>query len=227
MIAANPDYLEARWGLCYVTFAARGSTQEVREFAQLKVDPSEHGKHLYLQGLNAGGVGDWPEVFRLDREQRYYDGDDGNPRWNQDMNVAEALAEAGDMAAARARASGALAAMKDETVRQPQNGLLWACMCLAHGILGEGDEALLCAQKSAEFLPESRDAIQGPQNSLTCLLGLAWTGEKDRTIAEFERLLHVPFGANIYFGRAGFRPLRDDPRFQKLVNDPRNNDPIY
>ncbi len=67
----------------------------------------------------------------------------------------------------------------------------------------------------------------GPSNSVTCDLALAWLGEKDRAIAEFGRLLNVPFRTNIYNGRAAFLPLRGDPRFQRLVSDPKNNEPTY
>jgi hypothetical protein len=82
------------------------------------------------------------------------------------------------------------------------------------------------AKKSAELMPESRDAIVGPGNSNTCAIALAWIGEKDRALEEIGRLLHVPFGLNVNSVRPWFRPLHDDPRFKALVDDPKNNDPI-
>jgi hypothetical protein len=126
----------------------------------------------------------------------------------------------------RARATDALALMKVELERQPDNPVLWASLCLAHALLGDKDETLRDAKKSAELLPESRDAIVGPQDSGTCAIALAWIGEKDRALAEFERLLRVPWGLNIYTSRLWWRPLRDDPRFKALVSDPKNNEPL-
>src|ERR1017187_3093212 len=126
----------------------------------------------------------------------------------------------------RARATDALALMKVELERQPDNPVLWASLCLAHALLGDKDETLRDAKKSAELLPESRDAIVGPQDSGTCAIALAWIGEKDRALAGFERLLRVPWGLNIYPSRLGWRPLRDDPRFKALVSDPKNNEPL-
>ena len=222
-----PSNLEAGWGLCLVAFNARGSTEEIRAFAKLAVDPSQRAKHLYFQSGLAGLCGDWDEVIRLDRLQRYYEGDSQNPRWNQDTITAEIFAESGDLAAARTRATEAMNLMKADVARLPDDSLLFADMSLAHALLGEKDEALLCAQKSAELMPESRDAIVGPNNSLNCALGFAWLGEKDRALAELERLLHVPFGANVYAARVSFRPLRDDPRFKALVSDPKNNEPLF
>jgi len=116
--------------------------------------------------------------------------------------------------------------MKAELERQPDSSILWAQLALAHGLLGERDETLRCVQKAAELMPESRDAIVGPSNSATCALALAWAGETDRAVAEVGRLLHVPFGLNVHATRAGFRPLRDDPRFKALTADLKVNDPL-
>jgi serine/threonine-protein kinase len=58
---------------------------------------------------------------------------------------------------------------------------------------------------------------------------LAWVGEKDEAIAEYSRLLHVPYGANVNLSRVdpGWLPIRDDPRFKALLADPKNNEPLY
>jgi TolB-like protein/cytochrome c-type biogenesis protein CcmH/NrfG len=225
-LEGHPNDLGMEWMLCTVAYMASGSTAEMDACARRIVDPSERGLHLYIQSVNALTRGDWAEFARINREQRYYDGNPDDPRWNQDVVAAEGFAESGDMAAARTRASEALALMKAELEQQPENSTLWSGMSMANALLGNRDEALRCAQRSAELMPESRDAIIGPGNSMACALALAWLGEKERALAEFERLLHVPFGTNIYTSRAAWRPLRDDPRFKKLVSDPRNNGPL-
>jgi serine/threonine-protein kinase len=225
-LGGHPNNSGMEYALCSVAFQARGSTAEMDAAARRTVDPSEHGLHLYLEGVYAQTRGDWAEYARIDREQRYYDGNPDEPRWNQDVRAAEAFAESGDMAAARTRASEALALMKSELGQQPENSTLWAGLSVANALLGERDETLRCEKMAAELMPESRDAIIGTRNSVARALALAWIGEKDRAIAEYDRLLHVPFGTNIYEGRVAWRPLRDDPRFKALVSDPRNNDPL-
>ena len=138
--------------------------------------------------------------------------------------------EAGSAAACHARATEVLAAMNALLAEQPLNAQLWAALSLAHGLLGKHDEALRCGAKARELLPESRDAISGEQISALYASALAYVGEKDRALAEFERLLHVPFGTNAILDRGiwsgSWKPLRDDPRFKAQLPDPKNNEPL-
>ncbi|HXQ82140.1 MAG TPA: TIR domain-containing protein [Opitutaceae bacterium] len=226
LMDVHPDDSGAEFLLCMTTFWARGSTAEMKAAVRRAADPSDHSLNLYAQSNFALARGDFAEFAKLNREQRYYDGNPDDPRWNQDVTAAESFAESGDMAAARARASEALVLMRAEIARQPDNSVLWAALSLANALLGKKDDALRSAQRSGELMPESRDAIVGPGNSNTCALAFAWIGDKGRALAELERLLHVPWGMNIYASRAGWRPLRDDPRFKKLVSDPANNAPL-
>jgi tetratricopeptide (TPR) repeat protein len=196
-------------------------------FARQAPDPAESTLHLYMEANFSLARGDYHEFFRIEHLQRYFDDDPDNPRWSQDTSAAEAFAELGDMKAAKTRAGEALAAMKAQLALQPDNSVLWASVSLAQSLLGNREETMRAAQKTSELMPESRDAIVGPENSDTLALAFAWIGEKDRALAEIDRLLHVPWGLNIYMSRVSFRPLRDDPRFKALVESPRNNDPLF
>jgi len=225
-IGRHPDDTQAAWRLSQCVFRASGSLSEIEAFAHRTADAPNRGLLLYLQLQNAQEVGDWAEAARLDGEQRHFENTE-DPRWNQEINAAEAFAESGDMAAARVRAAESLAGMKDALVVQPNNAQLWADMSLANALLGEREAALICTQKSAELLPEARDALIGPINSCRRVHALAWIGEKDKALAEIERLLHVPYGLNIYSAKASFRPLRSETRFGELVADAKNNEPLY
>ena len=227
----HPGHLSGAMYLGQAVFAARSSTEAMSALAGLSVPQSDRAEHLYVQLQNARAAANWAEAIRLDREQRYFNSDDDAPRFLQDVLAAATFAEAGDPAACRARATEALAAMQALLAEQPLNAQLWAALSLAHGLLGEHDEALRCGAKARELLPESRDALSGASISALCASALAYAGEKDRALAEFERFLHMPFGTNAILDRGiysgSWKPLRDDPRFQALLNDPKNNEPLF
>lgn len=57
----------------------------------------------------------------------------------------------------------------------------------------------------------------------------AVVGEKDRAIAELTELLRIPSQVNIHELKVMpvYFNLRGDPRFEALVNDPKNNAPLF
>jgi TolB-like protein/cytochrome c-type biogenesis protein CcmH/NrfG len=226
-VEADPDSLEAAITFALGEFLGSGSTAALDAFVKRKVGPQEASEFKYMCRAIAAVTGNWAEFNRLEREQPYFDGNEQDPRYNQDINAADALAEQGDMPAARARAKVALDGMETALKTQPSNASLWANIAMAHALLGEKAEALGAAQKSADLLPESRDAIAGPANSITCLVAFAWVGEKDRALSELQRLFGIPFGANVYACRYSVHPLLDDPRYRKMVEDPANNGPLF
>ena len=137
----------------------------------------------------------------------------------------------GNLPAARARAKDALTAMQAEEMRQADNDVLWANLAVAHAMLGQKEESMRNREKALKFMPPSRDALQGVFNAALLAGALAWCGEKERALTEFEHLLHTPSGTNIYRDRGfwigSWQPLRGDPRFQSLLKDPKNNAPLF
>ncbi len=218
----------AEAALMLIPFLARGSTTEGEDWlAHLtpaqRQDPTFH----YLRKLWARSVGDFATAVALDREQRYADVF-GEPRGVQDTNGALTLAALGDRSAARTRATEAVRDLEQQVAIQPTNETLWASLGQAYALLGDRTESLRCAQRAIDLVPESKDAVVGPINRLAYASCLAWLGDKDRALAELARLLRTPWGENIYsakFGATWF-PLRGDPRFEALVNDPKNNAPL-
>ena len=97
-------------------------------------------------------------------------------------------------------------------------------------VLGHRDDALHYGTKATTLVPETRDALNGAIFSVSLAADLAWTGDKDRAITECACLLHVPGSELNIFNlkhSALFLPLRGDPRFEALLNDPQNNQPLF
>src|SRR5437588_2820233 len=103
-----------------------------------------------------------------------------------------------------------------------------------HAILGwlyafmrRKDDAIREGQRAVELKPESKDAVDGA--IMNCYLALIYArvGEKDLALSLIERLLKTPGAVdsadysitiNDLKHRWEWDPIRNDPRFQKLVN---------
>jgi len=227
VVELSPDDVIEQYTLASIPFFARGSTKETDEwFATVKTSAANLPVMMSGRRQWAALKGDWAELIRLDRVQRY-DELPGATHGGQDVFMAFVLAANGDRLAARARAAEAIPGIQKELEEKP-SATAWSTLSGAYVLTGNREEALRCARKAKELVPEVNDAVVGPQFSIAYGSALAWLGDKDAALAELARLLRTPYGESIYAAKNGLNwfPLRGDPRFEQLVNDPANNAPI-
>jgi tetratricopeptide (TPR) repeat protein len=90
----------------------------------------------------------------------------------------------------------------------------------ALAILGRRDEAIRQGKLAMELRPESKDAFDGPMYTMALAQIYTWTGDKDEALQLIEKSLTTPNGLTVPTLRLDpvWDPLRDDPRFQALIN---------
>jgi serine/threonine-protein kinase len=133
----------------------------------------------------------------------------------------------GDYAAARESWSQARRELEPFLKEQPENFVLMADLALTNMGLGDNATALALAEHAIALFPIDKDALTGPKQLEVLARVAARIGDRDRSISALEKLLSLPYeaplAANPPLTRALLRldpmfdPLRNDPRFQKLV----------
>ncbi len=160
-----------------------------------------------------------PRVGFFNAELRFWLG------WGQQL--------AGDHAAAEQSWRQARTELEGFLKEQPENYWIIGDLALANMALGDKAAALRLAERGIDANPVEKDAILGPAQIEVVARVAAQTGEPDRAIAALERVLSMPYqGWTMVVPLTPallrldpmFDPLRNDPRFQKLVASPTPKD---
>jgi tetratricopeptide (TPR) repeat protein len=112
----------------------------------------------------------------------------------------------------------------EERLKEPaafpfQRGILG----LAYARLGRKEEAIRQGLQGVEMLPVSKDAVSGPFTVFDLAQIYTLVGEHDAALDQIEYLLSIPAGCAMSVAALRidprWDPLRDHPRFQKLLED--------
>jgi len=135
------------------------------------------------------------------------------------------LAE-GDNLSAQKAFEQARPAFEAAVKEAPESAERHAGLGWLYALMGRKNDAIAEGQRAVKLKPESKDAVDGSLMSGYLALIYARIGEKDLAIPLIERLLKTPgavdsadysITVNDLKYRWEWDPLRNDPRFQKLI----------
>ena len=166
----------------------------------------------------------WDLVWVLDSEQRElmlrltpsaFDDDRGT--WA--LCLAQAYSLEGDAPKVHAYAEEARKAFEEQLRAAPNDPTVHALLGVALAYLGRKEEAIREGERAVAQSPISKDARLGPyfQHQLARIYILV--GEPEKALDQLEPLLKIPYYLSPGWLKIdpNFDPLRENPRFQKLV----------
>ncbi len=228
LIALSPDSLNAKAQIGYVDFWRRGTTARLKsEMATIppgkdpdgavtafRIDASmiDRDAATAEQVLAGSPLASFSYFNAVDTPRSFFAGEIALLR--------------GDTATARAELAHARDIFAVSVQEAPNAPERHAFLGLACALLGEKERAIAEGARAVELRPESQDALDGPIMNAVLALIYARVGENARALALLEHLLAVPgavdaasysvTGNDLRF-RWEWDPLRNDPRFQRLV----------
>jgi tetratricopeptide (TPR) repeat protein len=119
--------------------------------------------------------------------------------------------------------------LEAEAIAHPDNETRHARLGLLYAYMGRKADAIREGERAVQLKPISNDAYDGPTQLGTLALIYARVGDPDRAISMIEKLLRTPAGVSFCEAsmswwelhlRWQWDPLRNDPRFQKILAAP-------
>jgi len=123
----------------------------------------------------------------------------------------------------KARSSFTVARSEEEKIvqAQPNYGPPLCVLGLIDAALGRKEDALREGRRTVELLPVEKDAINGARMIKYSAMIAAWAGDKDLACEQLAIAIRYPSSPS--YGELKllpfWDPLRDDPRFEKLVEE--------
>lgn len=118
-------------------------------------------------------------------------------------------------------ANSARMALEKRMSEHPEDPRYHTDLGIVYALLGRKEDAVREGNQAVKFLPVSKDAFAGPGYVLGLAQILIFVGEYEEAIDKLEYLMSIPAGQDISVNALrispDFNPLRDHPRFKRLV----------
>ena len=220
-LAASPGDATSRVARAFVDLDSRGETQPARDaiHAVVAEDPSAVDAVAEQWFYLALCRRDSTEMARALASISPEGIIPNNVRMPRSFCEGVAARARGDAPAAELAFTATHEEMEKLVREQPDYAEALSVLGMVDAALGRKDEALRAGRRAAELFPVTKDAITGAEILRNLAITYAWAGEKDLALQQLEEVVRIP--GPISYGQLRLHPwwdpLRDGPRFEKLV----------
>jgi serine/threonine-protein kinase len=125
----------------------------------------------------------------------------------------------GQRQAAETACSSAVKRIEREIEARPHDHRLHSALGHALAILARKEEAVRAGERAVELMPISKDALDGSDQVIELAKIYTRVGETEKALDLIDELLSIPCELSVGLLRLdpAWDPLRDDPRFQALL----------
>jgi len=217
-LSLSPESLNPKRKKIVNSFLMNGNTDEARAILKtFPPGPAADRLWITLESMDRN----YKEVLnRLDaisidsfEDQRSY--------FHKDLVYAQVYSKQKELSLMKSHADSARITLENNVREHPENPKYHAALGKAYAFLGRRDEAIREANQAAKLYPISKDAFIGPAIVIHSIEILIILGEHDDALDKLEYLMSIPAGYAVSVsslqGDPKFDPLRDHPRFKRLL----------
>jgi tetratricopeptide (TPR) repeat protein len=126
----------------------------------------------------------------------------------------------GNASKARAYADSAAVLLRQRLKDRAEDAQYYTALARAEALRGNRQEARNAIERAVALRPVSRDAYGGPEVLAARGMTLTLTGDYDEAVKQLEEVVAIPsfVSRNALRLNPVFAPLRNNPRFQRLVS---------
>jgi TolB-like protein/Flp pilus assembly protein TadD len=219
-IALSPDQVIAFSYKARNVLMSRGDLLEAKKILEAMPFTSSQAHRAYRAWFDLHLCErNWPEALRVLDEA-------GLDWWEfpgsaipGSLLKAQVLTRIGDHAEALRAFDVAVVELESRIANEPDDHRLHAALGLAYAGLGRKEQAVREGHRAVELLPIVKDAYTGTTILKASAQIHAEVGEHEKALDQLETLLSVPSLTSVPLLRLepSWDPLRDDPRFQALL----------
>ena len=201
-----------------ILFLAQGDLQGARsvlEAAPPEVDPKVLVAYLATYNHLTWILDDEQQTLLLSLPPATFA--DDRLAWG--ISLAETASQRGDLGKTRQYAEAARAAAEAQLRDAPQDATRHTLLGLALALLGRKAEAVREGERAVTLVPVAKDAYDGPYYQHQLARIYIRVGEPEKALDQLEPLMKIPYILTPGWLEIdpNFDPLRNHPRFQKLV----------